>query len=493
MSTRRSAFCRNRISLRGIFGWRYRTGRPARLIGLALGALLLPAVIPARQPGKKPPPGPNILLVTFDTTRADHLSCYGYSRLTTPNIDRLASEGVLFRNAYSPIPLTGPAHISLMTSLFPQEHGATINGMHMSTRPHPLTLARIFRLKGYKTAAFISAWPLKKGITGLGRGFEIYNQQLSYHYKVVNVARKGDEVGKAGRRWLERNARHPFFLWVHYFDPHEPYELHSEYAELPRVPGALEAKYHGASGDSKEAAERIAAYDSEIAFDDNDFGKTLGLLEKLRLRERTLIVVAADHGESLGENGYVGHGDHIFQEIVHVPLIISYPKVIPEGKSVASDASLVDVMPTVLDYANIPLKLKTEGKSLKPAIEGSGPAESSKPVFFLTYTEPPLLPPQWISWVWTWAETKRVPSEVGFVQDNLKVITDGEEKSLKVYELKNQFLTEHAVADLDQAKVSEYRGRIGAWFKETNRGVKAQGHLSEEDIEMLKSLGYVNP
>ena len=174
-----------------------------RLICLALALMAVLPAARARHPKKSAQTHPNILLIPVDPTRADPLSCYGYSRLTSPNIDRLASQVVLFGIAYSTIPPNGPAHISLMTSLFPQQHGATINGMHMTTHPHPVTLAMILHRLGYKTGAYISAWPLKKGVTGLGRGFETYNQRLSYHYKVVNVARRGDEVGRASRRWLE--------------------------------------------------------------------------------------------------------------------------------------------------------------------------------------------------------------------------------------------------------------------------------------------------
>jgi len=149
-------------------------------------------------------------------------------------------------------------------------------------------------------------------------------------------------------------------------------------------------------------------------------------------------------------------------------------------------------MPTVLDYLKIPLRLKGAGNSLKPAIEEDGAGPESKPVFFLTYAEPTLLPPQWISWVWTWVETKKTPSELGFVQGSLKVVSDGDGKPLRVYQLKDDFLTEH-LAQVDPSTANTYRNRIGSWFKETNRGLKAEGHLTPQDIEMLKSLGYVDP
>lgn len=426
----------------------------------------------------------------MDTTRADHLSCYGYSRVTSPNIDRLAASGAMFRNAYTPVPLTGPAHISLMTSLFPQEHGATINGMHMTTHPHPITLAMILHRLGYKTAAFISAWPVKKGITGLGKGFQTYNQDLTYHYKVVNVARHGNEVGDTSRRWLQSHAHHPFFMWVHYFDPHHPYELHAEYSDLPLVPRAVNAQ---AAKRTPEEAQRIEAYDSEIAFDDHDLGKTLKLLDDLGVRENTLIVVVADHGESLGEHGYVGHGDHIYQQIVHVPMIFSYPKAVPPGIVVQSDASLVDVMPTILDLAGFPMTHIGEGQSLKPAIDHSGAAPQPRPVYFVNYDEPPLLPPRWMSFVWTWAETKRTPTAMGFVQGALKVVSYGENQPPKTFELKDEFSTEEATTAIAATQLAEYGEQIKSWYKETNRGLKAQGHLSEQDIEGLESLGYVSP
>src|SRR5579872_4285788 len=168
-----------------------------RVLGALLAILILPFSLQSKSPVKirrsqfDLRSAPNVLLVTFDTTRADHLSCYGYPWRTSPYIDSLASRGVLFQNAYSAVPLTGPAHISLMSSLYPQQHGAAINGMHMSTHPQPILLAQIFRHLGYKTAAFVSAWPLKKSITGLNRGFEVYNEDFSYHYKVVNSARTG--------------------------------------------------------------------------------------------------------------------------------------------------------------------------------------------------------------------------------------------------------------------------------------------------------------
>jgi arylsulfatase A-like enzyme len=471
-----------------------------RIAGAVLGVLLLPLFSLAGPRVKVSKAhfdfkdAPNVLLITFDTTRADHLSCYGYARRTSPTIDSLAAHGVLFENAYTAIPLTGPSHISMMTSLYPQQHGATINGMHMSTRPRPVLLAQILHHLGYRTAAFVSAWPLKKGITGLGRGFNVYNENFSYHYKVVNAARHGNEVGDASRRWLEKHGRSKFFLWVHYFDPHHPYDLHPEFANLPQERNAKIFPV-SASVDAERAA-KIRAYDSEIAFDDNDLAKTLKLLDDLGVRDNTLIVFVADHGESLGEQGIWGHGYHIYQPTVRVPMIYSYPKEIPQGERISTNVSTVDIMPTILSYVGLKFEFPGEsGYSLGPVITSGGKNATPRPTFFLTYAEPTLLPPQWMSVFWTWAETKRAPSLQGFVEGSIKVITSGDNNALTVYRLGDDFSREKQLpsGDVNVASISGYKEDLDTWFQHTNRGLNPQGRLSKQDLEMLKSLGYATP
>jgi arylsulfatase A-like enzyme len=464
-----------------------------KVAGWLLTVLALPAVLSAAAKPRRIE-GPNILLITVDTTRADHLSCYGYPLRTSPNIDKLASEGVRFQNAYSPIPLTGPAHIALMTSLYPQQHGATINGMHMSSHPRPVTLAQILHRLGYRTAAFVSAWPVKKGITGLGRGFDVYNQKFTYHYKLVNSARDGKDTTDAALRWLKkRGDKHPFFLWVHYFDPHEPYDLRPEFADLPRTPGASEIRLASQRKLSVEDAQRVTAYDSEIAYSDHYIGQVLQQVEAMGIRERTLIVLAADHGESLGENGYWGHGDKLFQGIVHIPLIISRPGTIPQGLVVKEDVGLLDIMPTILDYVGIPARLPLEGQSFRPFVEAASQAPARDTVYFLTYNEPPLLPPRWISWLWSWAKTKMTPSTLGFASRDLKVVLDEGEPRPQVFHLDATGNVEQPSDNIAAGQLAEYGQRLSKWFQTTNRGLKPESQLSEEDVEMLRSLGYIGP
>lgn len=462
-----------------------------RVFGVLLAVLLTVTGLlagPAKKQKQKQ--APNVLLVTIDTLRADHLSCYGYSRLTSPNIDRLAQEGARFKNAYSPVPLTGPAHASLLTSVFPQQHGATINGMKVSAHPRPVSLAQMLHRNGYRTAAFVSAWPLKKGIIGLGRGFDVYNEDFTYHYKLVNAARRADEVTASALRWLKKPRKRPFFLWVHYFDPHSPYELHEEYADLPGNPAALRVR-RAALNQSREEVDRIVAYDSEIAFADHYLGELLKELDNLKMRERTLVVFSADHGENLGENGYVGHGDRIDQPIVHVPLILAHPGAISEGQVIAQDVSLVDVMPTVLEYVGLPVRIPIEGRSLKPLMDAGAREPSKGSAYFLTYSEPPLLPPRWISWVWSWAKTKMLPDRLGFAEGQLKFVLEGEERRPQAFHLDPAGVVETPL-EQSEAQMKGYRTRLIKWIERTNRGLTPQGNLSEEDIEMLRSLGYIN-
>ena len=250
-----------------------------------------------------------------------------------------------------------------------------------------------------------------------------------------------------------------------------------------------------ASQDADRAA-KIRAYDSEIAFDDNDLAKTIKLLDDLGVRDQTLIVLVADHGENLGEHNLWGHGDHIDQPAMHVPMIFSYPKEIPQGERINNNVSTVDILPTILSYVGLHFKVPGEsGYSLKPTIDSRGKDAPQRPSYFLTYAEPTLLPPQWMSVFWTWTETKRTPSLLGFVEGNIKVISSGGQDALQAYRLSDAFSQEQQIPSkgANLATMTGYREDLDSWFKTTNRGLKPQGHLSKEDLEMLKSLGYASP
>ena len=455
-----------------------------------LGLLVPPVLAGDRDTGHTL--RPNVVLITIDTLRADRLSAYGYPRRTSPNIDRLATQGVLFQNAYSPIPLTGPAHVSLMTSLYPQQHGAVINGVRMSARPRPLTLAQILRRLGYRTGAFVSAWPLKKKLTGLGRGFNVYNQKFNYRFNLVMEARTGQQVTEAALRWLKKRRARPFFLWLHYFDPHAPYRLHQQFARLPAAAASSGAPVPAVVSPASETGQRQLAYDSEVAYTDSYVGQVLQQLTQMGLRDRTLIVLTTDHGESLGENEYWGHGDKLYQPIVRIPLIVSYPGVIPAGRTVTQDVGLLDVMPTLLDYLRVAHRLPLEGRSLKPFMEGSKVSPKQQSVYFLTYAEPALMSPGWLSWLLRWVQNTMVPSNLGFATGRRKVVLEGSKRRLQVYRLDETAKTEQLLKQVSASESKAYRKQVSRWFQHTKRELKPPGRPSEKDVEALRSLGYAN-
>ncbi|MGH9144710.1 MAG: sulfatase, partial [Vicinamibacterales bacterium] len=281
------------MSIRRREGKNTRGNRSSATIALAifLAAVTLAALFGIRRSTPWPPSGrkPNILLVTLDTTRADHVGAYGYRPAHTPRLDRLAAEGVLFERVVSAAPITLPAHASIFTALYPFAHGVRNNGTFYLDAKFA-TLATVLHDAGYRTAAFISAFVLDRRY-GLARGFDTYNDHLeSGEGHIVNGARerRGDRTALAAEAWIAQAASGsvsaPFFVWLHLYDAHDPYD--------PPPP------FHDAFADRP--------YDGEIAFDDDVVGSVLDRLDQLGLRS-TLVAVVGDHGESLGEHGEMTH------------------------------------------------------------------------------------------------------------------------------------------------------------------------------------------
>ena len=295
---------------------------------------------------------PNLVLITLDTTRADHLGCYGYSGAKTPNIDALAGEGVLFAQALSPAPLTQPAHSSLMTGTYPTYHGVRVNGSTALSQSQT-TLAEVLAAKGYETGAFIGAFVLD-GRWGLNQGFRVYDDQFDLekykHLDLAGVQRPADQVVDAALAWLEGREQEPFFTWIHLYDPHTPYEppepFLSEYGG--RGPGGL--------------------YDGEIAFADSQVGRFVSWLEARGLDEKTVIVVVGDHGESLGSHGEGTHGYFVYDYALRVPLVVAAPFSELRAVRVESQVSMVDVFPTVLSLLGVDPETPVQGRSLLPAM-----------------------------------------------------------------------------------------------------------------------------
>ena len=305
---------------------------------------------------------PNVLLITLDTTRADRIGSYGYASASTPHLDRLAAAGVRFDQALSPAPLTLPAHASLLTGRQPYAHGVRNNGYFVLPADIP-TLAESLTAAGYDTAAFVSAFVLDRQF-GLAQGFSHYDDALdptAGTASSLELERRGDRTVAAATEWLTARGAggRPYFLWVHLFDPHEPYAPPSPFRE----------QFHD------------RPYDGEVAFSDALIGR---LLELAGDRGSPLVVVAGDHGESLGDHGESTHGLFVYQSAVRVPLIIAGAGI--SGPAVVKEpVRLIDVAPTLADFVGIAAGAGAEGRSLRPLMTGRGTGEEPPPVYAETY------------------------------------------------------------------------------------------------------------
>jgi len=308
----------------------------------------------AQTPAK---PASNVVLITIDTLRADHVGCYGYKQIKTPNIDGLAAEGTRFDRAFAVVPVTLPSHSSILTGAYPM-----LSGMHdfSGNKLSPLqpTLASVLKQAGYQTGAVIAAAVLDSRF-GLNQGFDFYYDHFEFsrldEANLDEMQRPGNVVADVALDWLEKewlkdglakNPQKKFFLWMHLYDPHLPYHLPEPYAN--------------------EYAAR--PYDGEIAFADEQVGRLLRFLKEKGIYQNTVIVLCGDHGESLGEHGEKTHGFFIYNATMHVPLIIKLPENrLPgngTGRAVGDPVSLVDLMPTILGAVGVEIPSQVQGRSL---------------------------------------------------------------------------------------------------------------------------------
>jgi len=359
-----------------------------------------PLGVPVRSGGTPRVPGNDarsVLLITIDTLRADHLGCYGYpmekdplgeGRGTSPVLDGLAADGVRFENAIVPMIATDPSHASIMTSLYPAEHGVLRNAMQLDRRCP--TLAAAFRSAGYRTGAAVSVWHLDGFVSGLSRGFDDYfdrgfHDRFARHSawrrlprrardSMLGNTRDGAETCEFAAGWLRRDDGRPFFLWVHLFDPHRTYISHE--GEAPPFDKPDVERLARLDGDdlARLAARGVRQYDSEIKHADSAVGSLLAVLESRGVLEEAVVVVVGDHGEHMYEGRldraqWFGHSD-IFEEACRVPLILSGPGVAPSV--VGSQVSVMDIGPTLLWIAGVgPAFPEAGGRSMAPLLAGA--------------------------------------------------------------------------------------------------------------------------
>jgi choline-sulfatase len=294
-------------------------------------------------------PGPlNLVLVTIDTQRADRLGCYGYSKIKTPNLDALAQRGVLFENAISTAPLTAPAHASMFTGVYPTVHKVRDTGGFVLPSSQT-TLAEILQARGWDTAAFVGASVLKKSF-GFNQGFAVYDDEMpkpDANREVEFPERRAGEVVDRATRWLDAPSGKPFFLWVHVFDPHSPYD--------PPPP-------------FREQYSRNL-YDGEVAYTDQQLGRLFEAVARKSKPENTLIAVLSDHGESLSEHGEFTHGIFLYDSTLRIPFLLAGPG-IPAGLRVKPQVRSIDLLPTLLELMGSAAPHGVQGVSLVPTFTG---------------------------------------------------------------------------------------------------------------------------
>jgi arylsulfatase A-like enzyme/tetratricopeptide (TPR) repeat protein len=301
--------------------------------------------------GETAPSDLNVVLITIDTLRSDRVSSYGSDLVHTPNIDSFASEGVLFSNAASTVPFTLPAHSSILTGLYPPGHGVREN-VGYTLDPGIPTLAEVVSDGGWSTAGFVSAFVLDRR-WGIGRGFDHYFDDFDLAEfdtpNLSSVQRSGDVTIGEAVRWLDgRPEDAPFFLWLHLYDPHDPYT----------PPEPFKSQYPG------------RAYDGEVAYTDSLIGEFRKALEERGLLSSSLVILTADHGEGLGDHGEASHGFFVYDSTIHVSLIMRPPSGVTGGREVDTAVSHVDIFPTILDAVGLAAPKAVHGQSLLPIVAG---------------------------------------------------------------------------------------------------------------------------
>ncbi|MGA1825432.1 MAG: tetratricopeptide repeat protein [bacterium] len=391
-------------------------------------------------------------MITIDTLRADHLGCYGYTKIKTPTIDKVAQEGVLFENAFTSVPITLPSHISIFTGYYPHYHGIRNNGTY-ALSDSAKTLAEIFKKKGYTTAGFVSSFVLDRRF-GLDQGFDTYNDNLTVGVDatLTGKERRAKTVTESALRWFDRVNPQKFFLWIHYYDPHDAYHPPAPYSDT--------------------YADNL--YDGEIAYTDHWVGILLAALKKRGIYDNTLIIIVADHGEGLGEHGESTHGIFLYDYALHVPFICSYAKLFPKAKRIESLVRLIDIAPTLVDMLEGKQVYEMQGQSLLQLIAGK---EKKKELSLYCESLYPKFTHNW-------------SPLFGFRENNWKYI---EAPSPELYNIKDDPKENHNLFSLKPGIASRLEKQLKALMNgalsESDKSKKHQ--LSNEEKEKLKSLGYI--
>jgi arylsulfatase A-like enzyme/Flp pilus assembly protein TadD len=404
----------------------------------------------------------NLLVITLDTTRADHIGAYGYNKAQTPNLDRLAREGVMFFNCYSPVPVTLPSHSSIFTGRYPLGHGVRDNGAFFLADEETTLAEKMKELpQGYQTYGVIASFVLMSKF-GLKQGFDHYDDSLNAGQLITNYDSeiRAQQVYEKFSNWFshQREAKKPFFAWLHFYDPHTPYD--------PPEPFNKEGD-NGLQG----------KYDGELAYTDSFVGKIIADLKAAGQLQHTLLVITGDHGEAFGEHNEYGHSLFCYQENIKVPLIFYNTSLFKKGLKVKSPVNLIDIMPTLLELYQLSIPADVHGKSIANLLRGK--KESKKRTFY--------------------AESMHGKEELGWAP--LMSIIDGEYKYIslpepELYHLEadpnektNLFRKKNYLSKNMDKKLSRL---VKGYSTPKASGGDPQRHLTGSDKQHLQSLGYIS-
>jgi len=437
---------------------------------------------------------PNVLLLSIDTLRADHVGCYG-GAVATPSIDRLAAEGALFENDSCPMPMTRPSLSTLHTSLYPREHGVVNNGVALAA--DNLTLAEVLSAAGYDTAAFTPV-RLLDATSGLDQGFASFTAPDAHHLPA-------DQVAPRALDWLaKRDTKKPFFVWLHLFDPHLPYSPPPAYVQGTGVDEiswrSLMATAAENDGDIPASVlqRALELYAGEVAYVDHWVGAVRAELEALGELDDTVIVFTADHGECFDHGIFFEHADCLYDGAVHVPLVMRYPRRIAAGTRVTPQVEHLDVAPTILALAGVAAPPQFKGHALLPP--PAPPADPLAPDGF-ALIEHPLYQDRSAEERSRKQERMRsvagVPTRPILIdrQSNAlrgttwKLITDGPASEL--YDLRNDPGEAHDLATARPEVTSALRGILDTKLAQHPLHLRESGDVNPRLRETLKALGYV--
>jgi arylsulfatase A-like enzyme/Flp pilus assembly protein TadD len=406
---------------------------------------------------KPPDDNLNLIFIIIDTLRADHLGCYGYDNVETTAIDDLARKGFLFSHAYCQVPITFPSHVCIFTSTYPFYHGAKDNGRYIIDDGF-ITLAELLKQNDYSTAAFIGAYPLDSRF-GLHQGFELYddfiNRRDQEAKRLVFAERKAADVLEPALKWLREKHQQKFFLWLHFFDPHNPYS----------PPEPFRSKY------------KNSPYDGEIAYVDSIIKNLFVEMERLKIDRNTVIVLTSDHGEGLGEHEEETHGLLLYNSTLHIPLIIKVPQFSGMPTVIPNLVRSIDIMPTILDLLKIKKPdTQIQGNSILPLMLHKEKMNKTTFSYFETYY------PQ-LNYNWSALR--------GMMSLEWKLILGPKPE---LYHLTSDHLELKNMYHQEKNKGRELREIMEMTITENTTSVKPDVHQMELDAEArkkLKSLGYM--